>query len=432
MHIFFSGIGGTATSGLALIAHQMGYQVSGSDLQPSNYIDYLLQQGITDISVGQTTESIASVHAKQPIDWFVYSSAVSITNPSHPELSFCKEHNIKTSKRDDLINEILSQKKQKLFAVAGTHGKTTTTAMAIWAFGQLGIPSSYLVGAKTNFSPMAHFDAQSKYFIYECDEFDRNFLAFHPYISLISGVSWDHHEIFPTQEDYNSAFRQFLDQSTWKVLLDSDANRLNIHPDNSYLVLPDKDPGEAAINLVGKYNRLDAWLVANAVHKLTDEPLDKILDLLSIFPGVSRRFEKLVDNLYTDYAHTPEKIIGAVDVAHESLKPNQKLVVVYEPLTNRRMHHTKDLHKNLFDKVDQLYWVPSFLAREDPAQPVLTPAELISDLSEVSKAKAQPKELNENLRAVINSHIDAGDLVLALSGGGTHSLDDWLRQEFKK
>ena len=154
MHIFFSGIGGTGIGPLALIAKQAGYEVSGSDAHDSPYLKYLTNQGISNLQVGQSKEQIAAVHAKKPIDWFVYSSALPKTDPNHPELAFCKEKGIKTSKRDELLNEILSQKKLKLVAVAGTHGKTTTTAMVVWLFKQLGVPISYSVGAKLIFGDM--------------------------------------------------------------------------------------------------------------------------------------------------------------------------------------------------------------------------------------------------------------------------------------
>ena len=93
-HIYFSGIGGTGIGPLALIAHQAGYTVSGSDKQASGYIDYLKAQGIENIHIGQTKEAMDDVNAQQPIDWLVYSSAVSIEDPNHPELAFAKENNI--------------------------------------------------------------------------------------------------------------------------------------------------------------------------------------------------------------------------------------------------------------------------------------------------------------------------------------------------
>src|SRR4051812_32347910 len=110
MHIYFSGIGGAGIGPLAQIARQAGYTVSGSDKQDSQYIQYLKKHGITDIHIGQEREAIAATHDKQPIDWFVYTSALPLENPDAPELAFCAEQNIKISKRDELLNQILSDK----------------------------------------------------------------------------------------------------------------------------------------------------------------------------------------------------------------------------------------------------------------------------------------------------------------------------------
>src|SRR3989344_3611042 len=154
MHIFFSGIGGTGIGPLALIAKQAGYHVSGSDEKSSQYIEYLRKNGMSDIHIGQTNEQIAAVNTKRPIDWFVHSSAI---DPGSPEMMFCQQSNIKISKRDELLNKIITEKNLKLVAIAGTHGKTSSTAMAIWLFKQLGMPISYSVGAKISFGDMGHF-----------------------------------------------------------------------------------------------------------------------------------------------------------------------------------------------------------------------------------------------------------------------------------
>lgn len=427
MHIYFSGIGGTAIGPLALIAHQAGYKVSGSDKQDSQYIKYLKKKGVSDIHIGQTFEAIEATHAKSPIDWIVVSSAVTIENPNHPELNFARENNIRITKRDELLNKILEDSNKKLFAVAGTHGKTTTTAMAVWLFKELGVAVSYSVGAKIPFGDMGHFSDNSEFFVYECDEFDRNFLAFHPYISLISGIDYDHHEIFPTQTSYNEAFQQFLGQSDHNVIWLSDLSKLDIETDDKFMVLDDADPTLNSLNILGGVNRKDAFLVIVAIHKITKEPLDKLIRLMESFPGLSRRFEKISDNLYSDYAHTIPKIEGCLQLASEVSKD---VVVIYEPLTDRRQHHIKGDYKDLFKGVKKLYWVPSYLAREDPRQKVLSPEDLIKEIS--NPEIAEPARLNQKLKENIQKHTKAGDLVVCLSGGGGGSLDEWLRQEFKQ
>lgn len=426
MHIYFSGIGGAGIGPLAQIAHQAGYEVSGSDQQASKYIDYLKSKGVTDIHIGQSAKDIAALHNRHPIDWLVHSSSVPANSP---ELVFARDQAIRTSKRDELINQILADKNLKLIAVAGTHGKTTTTAMVVWLFKELGLPISYSVGAKLSFGDMGHFDPQSEYFVYEADEFDRNFLAFEPYLSLITGVSWDHHEIFPTREDYQEAFREFISQSLHTFIWQEDADYLGGNFESSVTIVDSSDPEINQLALKGQYNRLDAWLAAAGVMRASGQPGARIIEQINKFPGLSRRMEQIAVNLYSDYAHTPEKIRGAMSVAAEIAgETGQKLIVVYEPLTNRRQHYMKDQYKDVFDGADKLYWIPSYLAREDPNQRIIEPAELIGALDDPSIAT--PMERDEKLKKAIQQHLDDGDMVVCMAGGGGNSLDDWLRQQF--
>lgn len=427
MHIYFSGIGGAGISPLAQIAHKAGYKVSGSDLQPTPYIEYLQKHGVDDIHIGQDYESIAALHDKTPIDWFVRSSAVP---DDAEELRFCHEQGIKASKRDEFLNFILQDKGLKLVAIAGTHGKTTATAMSVWLFKQLGQPFSYLLPAKTNFAEMGDYVDGSEFFVYECDEFDRNFLAFEPFLSLITGVSWDHHEIFPTREEYQEAFRDFIGQSRHTFLWQEDADYLGLE-ESPLLGIENADtPDIRKIALKGQYNRLDAWLAVQTVRHATGAPLEDLLGYIDAFPGLQRRMERIVPNLYSDYAHTVEKIRGAMSVALEmAAEQDQDVVVVYEPLTNRRQHYIQNDYKDCFAGAAQVYWVPSYLAREDPDQRVLPPEELIARLSDPSLAV--PAERDAKLKRTIESHLKKGDMVVAMAGGGGGSLDDWLRKEFQ-
>lgn len=429
MHIYFSGIGGTGIGPLAFIAKQAGYEVSGSDKQDSQYIAYLRKHGITDIHIGQDREAIAAVHDKNPIDWFVYTSALPRENPDHPELLFCKEQNIKTSRRDELLNQILRDKSLRLIAVAGTHGKTTTTAMAIWLFAQLGVPISYAVGAKIADYDMGHFDPDSQYFVYECDEYDRNFLSFEPYISLITGIDWDHPDIYPTREDYYAAFREFIEQSAQTYAWEADAEQLELRSTDRVRTLQFENYARQ-FTLTGDVNRRNAALVAQSMIDLLGRASsDTIITALNTFPGVSRRFEQLTPGLYTDYAHTPAKIRGALQLAHEVA--GEKVVVVYEGLHNTRQHFIKDELAHLFDDVKKLYIVPSYLAREDTNLKLLTPDDLRLLLSAETQTIAEPAKLDTDLATAITHHIDQGDTVLCLTAGGGGSLDEWLRQEFK-
>ncbi len=422
MHVFFSGIGGTAIGPLAMIAQQAGYSVSGSDKQDSQYIQYLKKHSVVNIHVGQTEEQIAKIHAKTLIDWFVYSSAVKIENPNSPELKFCQDNGIKTSKRSELLNQIISDKNLKLIAIAGTHGKTTTTAMVIWLFKQLEIPISYSVGAKISFGEMGEYATNSEFFVLEADEFDRNFLEFSPYLSIISGIAYDHPDIYPTEAEYNNAFEEFLAQSQSVIAHPKDLEKIN---NTSGHILSTEL--SMKINLVGQVNRENALLAVEAVAKITNKLLSDLIPIVNQFPGVSRRFEPIADNLYSDYAHTPEKVHGALQMAHEVA--GKEVVVVYEGLHNTRQHFIRKDLEHLFDDVKKLYIVPSYRAREDENLEDLTPEKLVSLLA--NKENSTAAKLDDNLKNVIHNHASNGDLVLCLSAGGGGSLDEWLRENFQ-
>lgn len=429
MHVYFSGIGGAGIGPLALIAHEAGFTVSGSDKQDSSYLQHLRDQGITNVHVGQSYEQIADVHAKQPIDWFVFSSAVIKEHVNPPELEFCQKEGIKATKRDDFLTALLEEKNLKLIAIAGTHGKTTTTAMTIWLFKQLGIPESHSVAAKSTFADMGELNAGSEYFIYEADEYDRNFLSFHPHLSIITGLDWDHPDVFPTRQEYMAAFKQFLEQSKSAIIWDADFERLGLKPNEQYKEIRENDPDiNTQLHLPGLVNRQDAWAVAHGVARLLNRPVQELLDHLNTFPGIGRRFEQIAPNIYSDYAHTPPKIRGALQLAHEVAGDN--VVVVYEGLHNTRQHFIKDELKSLFDRAKQLYIVPSYLAREDTSLKLLSPDDLKQLVSEETQKRTLASQLNETLRTSIQEHADAGDLVLCITAGGGNSLDEWLRKNF--
>ena len=150
--------------------------------------------------------------------------------------------------------------------------------------------------------------------------------------------------------------------------------------------------------------------------------------ILDRFPGVSRRFEQVAPGLYSDYAHTPEKIRGALQLGHEVASEN--LVVAYEGLHNTRQHFIQNELVHLFDGVKHLYIVPSYLAREDESLELLTPEKLCCLLSTDAQNTAEPATLDDHLKQRLETHLDSGDTVLCLTAGGGGSLDEWLRREF--
>ena len=292
---------------------------------------------------------------------------------------------------------------------------------------KLNLKANYILPAEVDFGDSVNFSKDNEYLIYEADEFDRNFLSFKPYITLISGISWDHQEIYPTIKEYNDAFIQFINQSKNVYIYENDQKYLEYSSDNMIILSPE-DPRIKSLNILGKYNREDAFLGALSVSSEFNLSLDKCLRTIEEFKGLHRRMEEITTNLYTDYAHTPEKIKAAINVALEMTKiTNQKLVVVYEPLTNRRQLFIKDKYKDVFIGVDKLYWVPSYLARENLLDKILAPDELIEYLD--NKHIAISADFN-SLKEIIDRHLGSKDFILCMSGGGAGSLDEWLRENY--
>ena len=162
---------------LALMAKGAGLGVYGSDLNAGAITGELLENDIKICLGIQDGSFLKSCIKNEKIDWFIHTSALP---KDHPELQIAKKHKLKISKRDELISYLVKKSKLKMVAVAGTHGKTTTTAMIVWIAMKLGIPVSYIIGTTLPFAPAGHYEKNAEYFIYEADEYDRNFLNFHP------------------------------------------------------------------------------------------------------------------------------------------------------------------------------------------------------------------------------------------------------------
>jgi len=421
MNIYFSAIGGVGIGPLAMLALDAGFTVSGSDLKESAMTETLQQRGVA-VVIGQDGSHIAATHTElNPIDWFVYSSALP---DDHPELVFAREHGIKTSKRDGFLNFFMQEKDLKLIAVAGTHGKTTTTAMITWLLRELDEQISYSIGTTISFGPPAHYQPGAKYFIYECDEFDRNFLNFHPELSAIPSVDYDHPDSYPTIGEYKQAFQKFISQSKQVLLWGQTEKYLQLPPSSAITVCDESDASIIQTGLIGEHMRKNAWLAAQVVSRLMPEQDIAVLTgMMRDFPGTSRRFEKLADNIYTDYAHHPVEISATLEMAKEL---SQRVVVVYQPHQNIRQHEIvkEDAYRHCFDGAKLVYWLPTYMSREDPNLPILSPTELLGATS--SETNAQYSDMNDVLWQKIQSHAKNGDLVLALSAG---DLDLWLREK---
>lgn len=414
MNIYFSGLGGVGIGPLVEIALDAGNTVQGSDLVETLETSRLRDRGVS-VSVGpQDGVFLRECHAEAVVDLFVYTAALT---PGHTELVTARELGIPTVKRDEFTNQLIKDKDLQLIAVAGTHGKTTTTGMLIWTLKELGVPVSYSIGTTLSFGPSGAFHPSSKYFIYECDEFDRNFLHFHPYLTLLPSVDYDHPDTYPTEEEYVEAFQQFITQSQHVIAWQS-TNDQFLHATASQAWFL-KESEVADVSLAGAHNRHNATLVLKAI-ELLGLDVDSARAALHRFPGTDRRFEKLANNLYSDYAHHPVEIAATLELAREL---SDNVVVVYQPHQNVRQHQLVGQYTDQFEQAAKVYWLPTYLSREDPLLPILTPKELTANLT--NRSAVEVASLDDSLWAAIEKARQDGALVLCMGAG---SIDGWLRQ----
>lgn len=411
MNIYFSGLGGVGIGPLVEIARDAGHTIMGSDIAKSLITEELGSQGVA-VNIGQDGTFLRSSHIATPIDWFVYTSALP---DDHAELLLARELGIRVSKRDEFLAYIIQEKDLKLIAIAGTHGKTTTTGMMVWLMQQLNIPVSYSVGSTLPFGPSGRFDPKSEYFVYECDEYDRNFLNFKPYLSLITAIDYDHPDTYPTEAEYTVAFRQFIDQSKHTIMWRADSEYIDAF-DADILIL------DQTLNLplAGAHNRRNATLVSKAAEYLSLAKDDDVVAALGKFPGTDRRFERISDNLYSDYGHHPKEIAATLQLAREL---SDHVVLVYQPHQNRRQTRIQKDYIDQFELADETYWLPTYLSREDPSERILTPEDLIQNLT--NKHTVHVAEFGDDLWNEVQKARSEGKIVLCMGAG---TIDNWVRE----
>ena len=373
MNIYISGISGTGMGPLALMAKAAGFTVWGSDLAKGAIYDELIKAGI-EVKIGLQDGKFLREKLNLGVDWFVYTSALP---EEHAELVMARESGIKVTKRDDFTAFLVEKLGLKMIAVAGTHGKTTTTAMIVWAALKLGLPVAYIVGTTLGFAPSGSYKMGDEYFIYEADEYDRNFLKYHPWLTVLPAVSYDHPDIYPTVEDYRVAFEQFKEQSE-KVVEES-----------SFDI--------SEFGLAGEVRRKDAALAAEAILAMAPEiSRGKIKEILGKFPGVGRRFEKITNGIYTDYAHHPEEINAALSSIRRSY-PDAKLTAVFQPHLYTRTRDFAPEFAEALSLADKVILLDIYPAREEPI-PGVTSEIIFKDVTAPEKVLLRRDEFMEYMK----------------------------------
>lgn len=398
--IHIVGIGGAGMSPLARILHQMGHKVTGSDLYLSPVTEGLQALGLT-IYKGHSPQHIADA------DLVVTTAAA---KPDNPELVAAREKGIPVIKGAALLGMLMEGKKG--ICIAGTHGKTTTTAMIAAILVAAGWDPSYVIGGEPKDLPASGHWGSGPYFVAEADEYDRRFLSLHPTIAVVTSLEADHPDCYPTMSELVAAFQGFIGlvpPDGWVVGCGDDPGVRGLLADghqgeaggsvrapritygllggSAWQATGVEDNGQGgsdfsvrhlrndgAVEEIGRFrlvipgrHNVNNALAAIVVGSILGVPVGTMQQTLAKFRGVARRFDVLGQvsgvTIIDDYAHHPSEIRATLAAAKQQY-PGRRLVAVHQPHTYSRLKALLPAFAQAFDAADQVLVVDIYAARE--------------------------------------------------------------------
>nr|WP_315179855.1 UDP-N-acetylmuramate--L-alanine ligase [uncultured Flavobacterium sp.] len=381
-NVYFIGIGGIGMSNLARYFKNLGKNVSGYDKTPSALTNELIESGIS-IHFEDSIDAI-------PKDFYIENTLVIITPAvpkTHSEWNYFLERDFQVKKRAEVLGIIT--KDTFCFAVAGTHGKTTTSGILGHILNESGADVTAFIGGIVENYNSNLIGSGKTVTVVEADEFDRSFLHLHPNIACITSMDADHLDIYGTSEAIEESFLEFaskiedksnlfitkelpIEGVTCAVNEDAVFKAFNVRIGNGSYVFDVQTPTEVIkdlhFGLPGRHNLMNA-LMAIAMAKLFGTPTDAIAKAIMSFKGIKRRFSyqiKTEAKVYIDdYAHHPTEI-NAVHQAVRELYPNQKVLAVFQPhLFSRTRDFADDFAKSL-SAFDDIILLDIYPARELP------------------------------------------------------------------
>ena len=445
-HVHFIGIGGTGLSAIARLLLEMGFTVSGSDRVLSPFAEGLKRDGAT-VHAGHEAANVTGA------DWVVRSSAIEDDNP---EVQEAKKRGIPVYKRADFLGRLMEDKTG--IAVAGAHGKTTTTAMIAWTLFALGRDPSFIVGSTlTNLKTNARA-GKSRLFVIEADEYDRMFLGLKPRIAIVTNIEHDHPDCYPTFEDMREAFRSFVEllpadgtlvaciddpaaaslmndarrtgkngvayglqgestinSSQWMLARNVKSNsRGGFDFDAASNLFTDAQNVHVSLQVPGKHNVQNALAVL-AVIGLLGLPPKKAAEALGEFRGTGRRFEVLGEvngiTVVNDYGHHPTEIKATLAAARARYA-DRRIVAVWQPHTYSRTQTLFEQFASAFPDADEVIATEVYASRE-PKQN-FTSAMVIHSMHHPSARFIA--ELNDTTKYLLD-HLRPGDVLIVFSAG---------------
>ncbi len=444
--VHFIGIGGSGMSGIARILIGMGHVVTGSDLRDSSNVAALRELG-AKIYIGHDQS-----HLGNP-DTVVVTSALW---PTNPEYLLAKERGIPVIHRSQALAKLASSK--RLIAVAGAHGKTTSTGMVITALMSMGQDPSFVNGGVINSVGQSSSSGTGELFVIEADESDGSFLLYDTAISLITNVDPDHLDHYGSIEAFHRVFADFANKSKELVVISSDDQGAkevaklitkpmitfgeakdatvrvqNIREDArvSFELVYKEEKSSAKLILAGRHNALNA---AGAVATLVSLGFDFQASVLEVakFEGTERRFElhgqERGVSVYDDFAHHPTEVQAALNGAR-AVVGSGKLITVFQPhLYSRTRLFAKEFAQVLAES-DEVVLLDIYAAREDP-EPGVTGELILNNFSDQSKIHYAPNWEEASAKAA--SLADSGDFIVTMGCGDVYRMVPQLLQALKK
>jgi UDP-N-acetylmuramate--alanine ligase len=437
--IHFVGIGGIGMSGIAEILLTQGFRVSGSDMHRSDTTDALAARGAA-ITIGHSAQNAEGA------DVVVYSSAVK--PDENPETRYATEHGIPMLRRAEMLSEVSRLK--YCLAIAGTHGKTTTTSICGLVLMQGALDPTVIVGGKLKgFGGTNARLGNGEWIVLEADEYDRSFLSLLPTIAIITNIEADHLDIYSDLDDIKEAFVEFankvpfygsacvcLDDPGVRAVLprlgkrvttyglspqsDTRATQVHFHERSTTFTITHRgqELGSVTLNVPGDHNVRNA-LAAASVGLELGLPFEAIATALGSFGGVDRRFEVKGESngilVVDDYAHHPSEIKATLQAARKGW-PDRRIIAVFQPHTYSR---TKDFYQEFalsFDEADILFLTDVYPAREEPLPGV--DGKLIADAAKAAGHRAVHYVQDKTVVAdAIREVAQPGDMVLTMGAG---------------
>ncbi|HET7443763.1 MAG TPA: Mur ligase domain-containing protein [Solirubrobacterales bacterium] len=342
--LHFIGIGGAGMSGLALVCARLGATVTGSDRADSSYMERLRAAGLEPV-VGHDAANLPEGAE------VVVSTAIGADNP---ELALARERGARPIHRGALLAELCAEK--RLIAIAGTHGKTTTTAMTVWALREIGADPAFFIGGEV---PELGEDGaaanagwgEGEWVVAEADESDGSFLDLKPEIAVVTNVEMDHHSRWGSLAELQGAFDRFTAPARAVVEFDLDS----------------PGPPDLALAVPGDHNRLNARAALGAIAAAGFD-VEAVAAALAGFPGVKRRLERKGSrgpvSIYDDYAHHPTEVRAALSALRES-NPC-RLIAVFQPHLYSRTKALAEEFGAALTIADEAVVLDVYPAREEP------------------------------------------------------------------